>query len=82
MYRLILRLVAFVALSYFQAPLVNAQTAKPVTIGFLSPALAAVPPIFSQAFRERGYEEGRNLRIESAPPRAKPKPFRNLQQNW
>jgi len=40
------------------------QTVKPVTVGILSPGLPSIPPEYSKAFRERGYEEGRNLRIE------------------
>jgi putative ABC transport system substrate-binding protein len=46
------------------ASLVSSQTVKPVTVGFLSVALPSIYPPFIGMLRERGYEEGRNLRIE------------------
>ncbi|SDR48865.1 putative ABC transport system substrate-binding protein [Rhizobiales bacterium GAS191] len=58
------RLLVILGLVAIPASVVSSQTVKPVTVGLLSPALASIPPIFIQAFRERGYEEGRNLRIE------------------
>jgi putative ABC transport system substrate-binding protein len=64
MYLRFIRLVVFVALITLPASLVSAQTVKPVTIGMLSVALPSVYPPFVQMLRERGYEEGRNLRIE------------------
>jgi putative ABC transport system substrate-binding protein len=59
----ILRLIMLMAL-IIPASLVRSQTVKPVTVGFLCPGCPALPPIFLEAFRERGYEEGRNLRVE------------------
>ena len=64
MYLRFIRLVVFVALINLPASLVSGQTVKPVAVGILSPGLPSIPPEYSKAFRERGYEEGRNLRIE------------------
>ena len=64
MYLQIIRLVLLVALFNLPASVVSSQTVKPVTIGFLSVALPSIYPPFVQMLRERGYEDGRNLRIE------------------
>jgi putative ABC transport system substrate-binding protein len=64
MYLRIIRLFVLVALFNLPASVVCPQTVKTVTVGYLSPSFASIPPIFIEAFRERGYEEGRNLRIE------------------
>ncbi|MFI5013743.1 MAG: ABC transporter substrate-binding protein [Hyphomicrobiales bacterium] len=64
MYLRIIRLVVLVALFNLPASVVSSQTVKPITIGFLNSALPSIPPIFIKVFHERGYEEGRNLRIE------------------
>jgi hypothetical protein len=64
MYLRIIRLLALVALINLPASVVSSQTVKPVTVGFLSVAAASIYPPFVEMLRERGYEEGRNLRIE------------------
>jgi putative ABC transport system substrate-binding protein len=64
MYIRIMRLLAVLALLTLPASLVSSQTVKPVTVGWLSVALPSIYPPFIQMLRERGYEEGRNLKIE------------------
>jgi putative ABC transport system substrate-binding protein len=53
-----------VALFNLPTSVVTAQTVKPVMNGFLSVGSASIYPPFVEMLRERGYEEGRNLRIE------------------
>src|SRR6516165_9601814 len=64
MYIRIMRVLAVLALLTLPASLVSSQTVKPVTVGWLSVALPSIYPPFIQMLRERGYEEGRNLKIE------------------
>ena len=64
MYLRIIHLLALVALINLPASVVSSQTVKPVTVGFLSVAAASIYPPVVEMLRERGYEEGRNLRIE------------------
>jgi len=63
MYLSMLRLVVLAALFNLPASVATPQTVKPVTVGYLS-LLPSIPPIFTEALHERGYEEGRNVRIE------------------
>src|SRR6516164_3035138 len=64
MYLWIIRLVALVALINFPALVATSQTVKPFTIAYLSVGVTTLYPPFIQMLRERGYEEGRNLKIE------------------
>jgi putative ABC transport system substrate-binding protein len=64
MYLRIIRLIMFVALANLHVSVANSQTVKPVTVGWLSVAAPSIYPPFIGMLRERGYEEGRNLRIE------------------
>jgi putative ABC transport system substrate-binding protein len=64
MYLWIIRLVALVALINFPASVATSQTVKPFTIAYLSVGVTTLYPPFIQMLRERGYEEGRNLKIE------------------
>jgi putative ABC transport system substrate-binding protein len=78
MYLRIISLVALTALFNLPASVAISQTVKPVTIGYLSPGLASMPPIFFEAFREKGYEEDRNLKVEFRTAKGKPEALPGL----
>lgn len=78
MYLWIIRLLAVVALIPLPVLVVSAQTVKPVTVGFLSVGSASIYPPFVEMLRERGYEEGRNLRIEFRSANGRPEALPQL----
>ncbi|SEE03304.1 putative ABC transport system substrate-binding protein [Rhizobiales bacterium GAS191] len=59
--------------------LASAQPVKSVSVGYLGVSqLVSPPPAFVEELRERGYEEGRNLRIEFRSAKGRPEALPKL----
>ena len=74
----IIRLLATIALIILWVSVVKPQQVKSVSVGFLGVALSSAPPAFVEALRQRGYDEGSNLRIEFRSAKGRPEALPKL----